>query len=58
MVGLSNRIFITKPMGKKEIRLDGLVWINLAQDKNQKWAPVNTVMNLPVLYKARNLLIT
>jgi hypothetical protein len=31
-------------------------WMHLAQDRDQWWAVVNTVMNLGVLYKAGNLL--
>jgi len=31
-----------------EIRLEGLVWIHLAQDRGRWWVLVNTVMNLRV----------
>jgi hypothetical protein len=32
----------------REIGWDGMHWINLAQDRDQWWALVNTVMNLRV----------
>jgi hypothetical protein len=35
-------------MDLREIGLDGMDWINLAQDKDQWRALVNTVMNLRV----------
>jgi hypothetical protein len=35
-------------MGLKEIRIDGANWIQLAQDRVQLRACVNTVMNLRV----------
>jgi hypothetical protein len=35
-------------MDLREIRWDGMVWIDLAQDRNQWRALVNTVMNLRV----------
>jgi hypothetical protein len=28
--------------------LGGMEWINVAQDRDQRWPPVNTVMNLRV----------
>jgi len=31
-----------------ETRCEGVDWINLAQDKDQRWALENTVMNLRV----------
>jgi hypothetical protein len=31
-----------------EICLEGVDWIHLFQDKDQWWAPVNTIMNLRV----------
>jgi hypothetical protein len=33
-------------MDLREIRIDGVKWIQLAQDRVQLWAFVNTVMNL------------
>jgi hypothetical protein len=56
------RILVGKPEGKrplrrprrrwvdnfKEIELDGTDWIKLAEDMDQWWALVNTVMNLRV----------
>jgi hypothetical protein len=35
-------------MDLREIGWDGMDWIDLAQDRDQWWALVNTVMNLPV----------
>jgi hypothetical protein len=35
-------------MELREIGWDGVEWIHLAQDRNQWWAVVNTVMNLRV----------
>jgi hypothetical protein len=35
-------------MDLREIGCDGMDWINLAQNKDQWKALVNTVMNLPV----------
>jgi hypothetical protein len=35
-------------MGLKEIMIDGATWIRLAQDKFQRRAFVNTVMNLRI----------
>jgi hypothetical protein len=35
-------------MGLREIGTDGVNWIQLAQDRVQWWAFVNTVMNLQV----------
>jgi hypothetical protein len=32
----------------RKIRWEGVHWMHLAQDRNQWWAVVNTVMNLPV----------
>jgi hypothetical protein len=32
----------------REMRIDGVNWIRLAQDRVQWWAFVNTVMNLRV----------
>jgi hypothetical protein len=39
-----------------EIGWDGAAWIQLAHDRDQWWAVVNTVMNLRFLYKAGDLL--
>jgi hypothetical protein len=33
-------------MDLTEIGLGGMDWIDLAQDRDQRWALVNTVMNL------------
>jgi hypothetical protein len=33
----------------REIGWDGMDWINLAQNRDLWWAPVNMVMNLRVL---------
>jgi hypothetical protein len=35
-------------MGFKGIRLEGVDWIHLAQDRNHWRDPVNTVMNLGI----------
>jgi len=35
-----------------EIGWEGVDWIHLVQDRDHWWAVVNTVMNLPVPYKA------
>jgi hypothetical protein len=35
-------------MDRRELGWDGMVWIDLAQDRDQWWAIVNTVMNLRV----------
>jgi hypothetical protein len=35
-------------MGLREIGWDGMNWVNVAQDRNQSRALVNTVMNLRV----------
>jgi hypothetical protein len=36
-------------MDLREIGLEGVVWIHLAQDRDRWHAVVNAVMNLPVL---------
>jgi hypothetical protein len=38
--------WVDNKMDLREIRWGGLDWIDLAQDKDQRRAPVNTVMNL------------
>jgi len=43
-------------MNLTEIRLDGVDWVHLAQDRDQWRSLVNTVMNLQVTYKAGNFL--
>jgi hypothetical protein len=43
-------------MDLREIGWGGINWIDLAQDRGQWRALVNTVMNLRVLYNVRNLL--
>jgi hypothetical protein len=35
-------------MDLREIEWEGVDWIHLAQDRDQLWALVNTVMNLHV----------
>jgi hypothetical protein len=35
---------------------EGVDWIHLAEDRDQWWVLVNTIMNLQVPYKARNFL--
>jgi hypothetical protein len=40
----------------REVGLEGVDWINLAQDRDQWWGVVKTVMNLWVPQKARNIL--
>jgi hypothetical protein len=35
-------------MNLREIEWGGTDWINLVQDRDQWWTPVNTVMNLRV----------
>jgi hypothetical protein len=44
--------FKIKRMGLKEGGYEGMDWINLAGDRDQWRAPVNTVKNLRVLRKA------
>jgi hypothetical protein len=39
----------------REIWLEGVDWIQLAQDRGPCRAPVNTVMDLPVQQQTRNL---
>jgi len=41
-------------MDLREIGWEGVGWIDLAQDKDQWRAIVNTAMDLWVLYKAEN----
>jgi hypothetical protein len=36
-------------MDLQEVRYEGIDWIDLAQDRNRKWALVNPVMKPPVL---------
>jgi hypothetical protein len=33
-------------MGVKDAGWDGVDWMNLAQDRDRRWAVVNTMMNL------------
>jgi hypothetical protein len=40
----------------REIEWDGVDWIDMAQDKDQWRALVNTVLNLPVPYNAGKFL--
>jgi hypothetical protein len=44
-------------MALKEISCDGVAWINLA-DREQWWALLSTVMNLPVPCKVQSFLIS
>jgi hypothetical protein len=39
-------------MGTEMIGWGGMDWIDLAQDKDQWWAHVNTIMNLRVILNA------
>jgi hypothetical protein len=43
-------------MDLREIGWDGMDWIDLAQDRDQWRALVNTAMNLRVPYNAENFL--
>jgi hypothetical protein len=43
-------------MDLREIGWEGVNWIHLAQDKDQRWAAVNTVKNHQVLQKEGNFL--
>jgi hypothetical protein len=43
-------------MDVRETGWEGVDWIHLAQDRNQWWALVNTVMNLPFPQKMGNFL--
>jgi hypothetical protein len=45
-------------MYHKEIRYGDVNWIHLAQDRDQWWVLVNTVMNLWVPQNAGNFLTT
>jgi hypothetical protein len=45
-------------MDQEEIRWESVDWICLADDKDQWWAVVNTVMNPQVPYNAGNFLST
>jgi hypothetical protein len=36
-------------MDLREIRWEDMDWMHLAQDRDDRWAVVNTVMNLRVL---------
>jgi hypothetical protein len=38
-------------MDLREIKWKGVVWMHLAQDRDQWWALVNTIINLQVLLK-------
>ena len=40
----------------KEIRREGVNWIDLAQDRDSCRAAVNTVVNIRVLYNVGNVL--
>jgi hypothetical protein len=40
----------------ESVRMYGINWIDLAQDRDQRRALVNTVMNLRVSYNAEKLL--
>jgi hypothetical protein len=43
-------------MDLREVVWEGVDWIHLAQDRDQWWAVVNTVMNPRVPNKARKFL--
>jgi hypothetical protein len=43
-------------MNLRDICNEGVDWLQLAQDGDKRWGFVNTVMNLRILYKARNFL--
>jgi hypothetical protein len=55
---------IEKPRQRcKDIKMDlggtgwgGMAWINLAQDRDQWWSLVNTVMNLQLPYHVRKFI--
>jgi hypothetical protein len=49
-LGRSRRRWVDNiKMDLREIGWDGIDWIDLAQDRDQCRAPVNTIMNLRVL---------
>jgi hypothetical protein len=46
-------IYLTTPLDNiklylREVGWGGMDWIDLAQDRDQRWALVNAVMSLPV----------
>ena len=45
---ISLRIYDISSLRVKEMGLEGMDWVDLAQDKNKWWAVVNAVMNLLV----------
>jgi hypothetical protein len=56
-LGRSRRIWVDNiKMDLREIGWDGMDWIDLAQDRDQRRALVNTIMNLRVPQKAGKFL--
>jgi hypothetical protein len=45
-------------MDLREVGLEVVDWIHLAQDRDQLWTPVNVVMKLWVPQKLENFLIS
>lgn len=54
-LGVDGRIILTD---LKEVGYQELYWINPARDRKQWRAPVETMMNICILYKAGNFLIS
>jgi len=43
-----HRLEDNSKMDRQEVRCRGMDWIDLAQDRDRRWAVVNVVMNLRV----------
>jgi heme/copper-type cytochrome/quinol oxidase subunit 4 len=41
-------LYINIRMDLREIRWEVMDWLHMSQDKDQRWALVNTIMNLRV----------